>query len=54
MSSTTHISKRGNDITVCKLSINDLMTFFEEGLLCHFESESWAESSFDQNTFGYA
>lgn len=40
MSCTTHISKKGNDIIVCKLSINDLMTFFEEGLLCHFKSES--------------
>jgi hypothetical protein len=39
MSKDTHISRKGSKIVTCKLSIKDLMSFFEEGLVCHFKSE---------------
>ncbi len=37
MSTGTAIGKTGKKVVVCKLSIEDLMNFFEEGLIRHFK-----------------
>ncbi len=37
MSAGTAIGKTGKKVVVCKLSIEDLMNFFEEGLIRHFK-----------------
>ena len=37
MSAGTAIGKTGEKVVVCKLSIEDLMNFFEEGLIRHFK-----------------
>ena len=42
MSEEMSIGYQGNKIIVCTLSINDLMKFFEEGLLIHFQSSKEA------------
>jgi len=40
MSEGTSVSLRGNELVVCRLSINDIMIFFEEGLIkCFQETE---------------
>lgn len=36
MSNGTSISRSGEKMVVCRLSIKDAMTFFEEGLIVHF------------------
>lgn len=38
MSEGTTVGMNKNKIVVCKLSINDLMTFFEEGLINYFKA----------------
>lgn len=38
MSEGTTVGRNGNKIVVCKLSIKDLMTFFEEGLINYFKA----------------
>lgn len=38
MSEGTSISRRGNKLLECNLSIKDAMIFFEEGLITHFQT----------------
>ena len=38
MSEETSIGHQGNKLIVCNLSVNDVMRFFEEGLLAHFKT----------------
>jgi hypothetical protein len=38
MSGITTISGKRNKIVICKLSITDLMNFFEEGLVAYFKN----------------
>ncbi len=40
MSGGTSISFKGNETIVCKLSINDALKFFEEGLIEHFKNNT--------------
>lgn len=39
ISGRTTIGRNGDKITICKLSIKDLMQFFEEGLVTHFKCQ---------------
>jgi hypothetical protein len=39
MSGRTTIGRNGKKIVICKLSIEDLMKFFEEGLVMHFKCQ---------------
>lgn len=40
MSDGTSVSFKGEKVIVCNLSIKDALTFFEEGLLAHFQTHS--------------
>jgi hypothetical protein len=44
MSGRTTVSKYGNKFAVCRLSLNKLMAFFEEGLIINFSSGSNTET----------
>jgi hypothetical protein len=36
MSDGTSVGHRGGKMVICRLSIRDMMSFFEEGLIVHF------------------
>ena len=38
MSGRTTISRHGNKVVICKLSLNNLMKYFEEGLIAYFSN----------------